>query len=280
MTGLKLNGRILNGRIRTALWLLTALLLILSMLIASHYFGEIGIRANFSARNEAPSWQHWFGTDSMGRDMFARTMHGLTLSLQIGVLSATISVFIALFIVLFSGLNKVTDSITNFIIDAALSVPHLVLLVLICFALGGGTEAVIIAIAISHWPRFARVLRAELIQLHAEKWVEASQGFGKSRLFILLKHILPHLIPQILVGLLLMFPHAILHEASLTFLGFGLEPSRPAIGIMLSEAMRHLSSGKWWLGIFPGIALLLMVLCFDILANSVRRLTNPKEAQN
>ncbi|MHC5225467.1 ABC transporter permease [Ignatzschineria sp. LJL83] len=269
-----------NDRIRTALWFAIALVLILSMLIASHYFNEVGIRANFAIREQAPSWQHWFGTDSLGRDMFARTLHGLTLSLKIGVLSALISVFFALFIVLFSGINKVADSITNFVIDAALSIPHLILLVLICFALGGGTEAVIIAISVSLWPRFARILRAELIQVHAEQWIEASQGFGKSRLFILFKHILPHLIPQILVGLLLMFPHAILHEASLTFLGFGLEPSRPAIGIMLSEAMRHLSSGKWWLGIFPGLALLFMVLCFDILANSIRRLTNPKEAQN
>ena len=82
-----------------------------------------------------------------------------------------------------------------------------------------------------------------------------------------------------LVGFLLMFPHAILHEAGLTFLGFGLEPSRPAIGIMLSEAMRHISGGRWWLAVFPGLALLIMVLCFDVLANGLRRLTSPREAQ-
>ncbi|WP_246160103.1 ABC transporter permease [Aureimonas fodinaquatilis] len=214
----------------------------------------------------------------MGRDMFARTLHGLTLSLRVGILAAGFSVVIALTIVFLSGLGRTADAIGSFIIDAMLAMPHLVLLILISFALGGGTSAVIIAIAVSHWPRFARILRAELIQVKGAHWVEASRSFGKSRSFILLNHIIPHLLPQIFVGFLLMFPHAILHEAGLTFLGFGLEPSRPAIGIMLSEAMQHISSGRWWLAVFPGVALLIMVLCFDALANSLRRLISPREA--
>lgn len=270
---------VLNGRIRATFSSAFALILISVILLSAWSFGDIGIRADFSARNLAPSWNHWFGTDQMGRDMFARTMHGLTLSLRIGILAAGFSVVIALIIVLLSGLGKTTDAISSFIMDSVLSMPHLVLLVLICFALGGGTEAVIIAVAISHWPRFARVLRAELIQIRAEPFIEASRSFGRSRSHILIKHIVPHLLPQMFVGFLLMFPHAILHEASLTFLGFGLEPTRPAIGIMLSESMRHISAGRWWLALFPGLALLIMVLCFDILANGLRRLINPREAQ-
>lgn len=270
----------LNGRIRATMSTAFALVLISAILIAAWGFGDVGIRADFSARNLPPSWSHWFGTDQMGRDMLARTMHGLTLSLRVGILAAGFSVFIALFIVLLSGFGKTADAVSSFIMDGILSMPHLVLLVLICFALGGGTEAVIIAVAISHWPRFARVLRAELIQIRAEPFIEASRGFGRSRSHILVRHILPHLVPQMFVGFLLMFPHAILHEASLTFLGFGLEPSRPAIGIMLSEAMRHISAGRWWLALFPGLSLLIMVLCFDVLANGLRRLINPREAQN
>lgn len=270
---------VLNGRIRAVISTAFALVLISAIILIAWGAGNSGIRADFGARNLAPSWSHWFGTDQMGRDMFARTMHGLTLSLRVGILAAGFSVLIALVIVLLSGLGKSADAISSFIMDGVLSMPHLVLLVLICFALGGGTEAVIIAVAISHWPRFARVLRAELIQIRAEPFVEASRSFGRSRSHILIRHILPHLLPQMFVGFLLMFPHAILHEASLTFLGFGLEPSRPAIGIMLSEAMRHISAGRWWLALFPGLALLIMVLCFDILANGLRRLINPKEAQ-
>lgn len=270
----------LNGRIRASISTAFALALISTIVLTAWGFGDFGIRADFSARNLAPSWNHWFGTDQMGRDMFARTMHGLTLSLRVGILAAGFSVIIALIIVLLSGLGKSADTLACFIMDGVLSMPHLVLLVLICFALGGGTEAVIIAVAISHWPRFARVLRAELIQVRSEPFIEASRSFGRSRAHILIKHIVPHLLPQMFVGFLLMFPHAILHEASLTFLGFGLEPSRPAIGIMLSEAMRHISAGRTWLALFPGLALLTMILCFDVLANGLRRLINPRETQN
>ncbi|MHC3941882.1 ABC transporter permease [Paenochrobactrum sp. BZR 201-1] len=274
-----MTSQVLNGRIRAAISTTFALVLISAIVIGAWAFGDSGIRADFNARNLSPSWCHWFGTDQMGRDMFARTLHGLTLSLRVGILAAGFSVIIALVIVLLAGFGKIADAISCFIMDGVLSMPHLVLLVLICFALGGGTQAVIIAVAISHWPRFARVLRAELMQIRSEPWIEASRSFGRSRAFILINHIVPHLLPQMFVGFLLMFPHAILHEASLTFLGFGLEPSRPAIGIMLSEAMRHISAGRWWLALFPGIALLIMVLSFDVLANGLRRLINPREAQ-
>lgn len=273
------NGHIFNGRIRAFSSAIFALTVITAITVSSWLYGDIGIRADFAIRNIPPSLSQWFGTDQMGRDMFARTMHGLTLSLKVGILAASLSVIIALVIVLLSGFGKVADAICAFIIDGMLSMPHLVLLILISFALGGGTAAVIIAVAISHWPRFARILRAELIQVRAAPWVEASRSFGKSRSFILINHILPHLLPQMLVGFLLMFPHAILHEAGLTFLGFGLEPSRPAIGIMLSDAMKHIVAGRWWLALFPGLALLIMVLCFDVLANGIRRLISPREAR-
>ncbi|WP_201742218.1 ABC transporter permease [Mangrovicoccus ximenensis] len=137
----------------------------------------------------------------------------------------------------------------------------------------------ILAVAVSHWPRLARILRAELKQVQAAPFVETSLALGRSRLHVARHHILPHLAPQILVGGLLMFPHAILHEAGLTFLGFGLEPSRPAIGVMLSEAMRHLSAGRWWLGLFPGAMLMAMVLAFEMLGSAARRLASPREAQ-
>lgn len=269
----------LNGRIRALLSALFSLAIIVAISVTAWAYGETGIRSDFAMRNMEPSLSHWFGTDQMGRDMFARTLHGLTLSLRVGILAAGFSVVIALVIVLLSGLGKTADAIGSFVTDGMLAMPHFVLLILISFALGGGTGAVIIAVAISHWPRFARILRAELIQVRAAPWVEASRSFGKTRSFILVNHILPHLLPQMLVGFLLMFPHAILHEAGLTFLGFGLEPSRPAIGILLSEAMLHISAGRWWLALFPGLALLIMVLCFDVLANGLRRLTSPREAQ-
>ena len=268
-----------NGRIRTAGAGGLAALAILGIALAAWLIGEAGVRADFTARLLAPGPAHPFGTDHMGRDMLARTLHGLALSLRIGFLAAAASTLIALAVAVIAGSGRWSDALASGLTDVMLAMPHLLLLLLICFALGGGTQAVIVAVAFSHWPRLARVLRAELMQAMAAPWVEVSRGFGRSRLFILHHHILPHLLPQMMVGFLLMFPHAILHEAGLTFLGFGLEPSRPAIGVMLSEAMRHLTAGRWWLAVFPGAALLALVLCFELLGGGLRRLTDPRETR-
>lgn len=269
----------MNGRQRALISCGMALGLILSVAVAAPLMGDTGIRADFTARNLPPSFLHPFGTDQMGRDLLARTLHGLALSLRVGLIAAGLSALIATGMAMLSGLGRRADAVAGFVTDAMLAMPHLMLLILLCFAFGGGTTAVIIAVAVSHWPRLARILRAELLQVSHAPYVEASRSFGRSRAFVVRHHLLPHLAPQMIVGFLLMFPHAILHEAGLTFLGFGLEPSRPAIGVMLSEAMRHISAGRWWLALFPGAALLALVLTFDVLGGGLRRLTDPHEAQ-
>lgn len=268
----------MNGRVQAIIIAALALGLIGGIAIAAYSLGDLGIRADFSARNLAPGGGHLFGTDQMGRDILARSLHGLALSLRVGMIAAGLSVLIAAAMALLSGLSRHCDHVAGFVTDAMLAMPHLLLLLLISFALGGGATAVIIAVAISHWPRLARLLRAEVIQTSAAPYIETARALGRSRLFVLWHHILPHLAPQMLVGFLLMFPHAILHEAGLTFIGFGLEPSRPAIGVMLSDAMRQISAGRWWLAVFPGLMLLAMVLAFEALGSALRRLTNPREA--
>jgi peptide/nickel transport system permease protein len=254
-----------------------AALLLATILLAAWLTGASGLTNDFQARLQPPSWQHLFGTDMFGRDVLARTIKGLALSFRVGFLAAGISVVIAtgLAILAASG-SRLADSVVSLLVDMTMGLPHLVLLILISFALGGGTGAVIIAVAVTHWPRLTRILRAEILQLRNADYVVASRNFGKSRWFIARHHILPHLIPQMIVGFVLLFPHAILHEAGLTFLGFGLEPGKPAIGILLSESMRYLMAGKWWLGLFPGLALLVAVLCFDIIGNGLRALTDPR----
>ncbi len=269
----------MNRRVSTLLLALLALSLIMGIALASWIVGNAGIHSDFAARNLGPQAGHVFGTDQMGRDLLARSLHGLALSLRIGLIASALSVALAALVAMASGLGSVADAVAGFVTDAMLAMPHLLLLLLISFALGGGSGAVIIAVAISHWPRLARILRAELLQIASAPYVETSRALGCSRVFVIRHHILPHLLPQMLVGFLLMFPHAILHEAGLTFLGFGLEPSRPAIGVMLSDAMRHISVGRWWLALFPGTMLLAMVLAFEALGGAIRRLTDPREAQ-
>lgn len=224
----------------------------------------------FDARLLPPSPSHWLGTDALGRELWARTLAGLRLSFWVGLSAALLGTTIALTLATLATLSAKLDALVSLLIDTLLSVPHLILLLLIAFALGGGTQAVIIAVALTHWPSLARVLRAELLTLRHAPYIGISRSLGKSRSFILFNHLMPHALPHCVVGALLLFPHAILHEAALTFLGVGLDPSQPAIGVLLAEAMRYLTAGYWWLGVFPGLGLLLMVLCIDRLAASVR----------
>jgi peptide/nickel transport system permease protein len=264
------------------LWLAAiSLAVLLAIVIGAPLLGEHGLRSSLVVRNLAPSLDHLFGTDALGRDMFARTVKGLALSVWIGLIASCTSTVISLLLALAAvTLGRLADAIVGILVDMCMGLPHLVLLVLICFALGGGTDAVIIAVALTHWPRLTRILRAEILQVLTSDYIAASRHFGKSWGFIAHRHLIPHVVPQLLVGFLLLFPHAILHEAGLTFLGFGLEPSKPAIGVLLSESMRYLTAGYWWLGLFPGLALVIVVLAFDGLADGVRALFTPRAAQD
>lgn len=160
------------------------------------------------------------------------------------------------------------------------SVPqrHLVTLLLIAFVLGGGAKGVIVGVALTHWPSLSRIIRAEVMQVRSAAYVTVSRNLGKTRWWIATRHMLPHLLPQLLVGLILIVPHAILHEAAITFVGMGLSPHEPAIGIILSESMRYLSSGLWWLALFPGLCLLVLVRAFAMLGESLQRLVDPRRA--
>ena len=140
---------------------------------------------------------------------------------------------------------------------------------------GRGFAGVVAGVALSHWTSLARLLRGEVLQLREAPYVQVAQRLGRTRLQVARDHLLPHLLPQFLTGLILLFPHAILHEASVTFLGFGLSSEQPAIGVILSESMQYLTTGRWWLALFPGLALVGVVLLFAALGEQVRRVLDP-----
>lgn len=255
--------------------LIGLLILFLIIIISGSLIGEEQLEANLNEKNLSPSLEHLFGTDWLGRDMFLRILTGLNLSFQVGLLAATISTIIALTFSLLASMNRLFDYVVTFLIDLFLSVPHLITLLLIAFVLGGGMKGIVVGIALTHWPSLARVLRGELIQLKSAEYVQLSKKLGKSPMWIIRHHFLPHLIPQLFVGFVLLFPHAILHESAITFLGFGLSPEQPAIGIILSESLKYLTTGMWWLVLFPGISLIMLVAIFDALGNNLRKLLNP-----
>lgn len=269
----------MNRRQWAALQSACALALLLIPLILASSIGDESLSAQLTDRNRAPSWDHPFGTDWLGRDMFARTMKGLALSLGVGFAAAVASSIIAGMLGLAATLGRMADRLVTWLIDLFLSIPHLVLLILIAFVTGGGVQGVIAAVALTHWPRLARVIRGEVLHLQSSEFVLISKHMGKSKGWIAARHLLPHLLPQWIVGTLLTFPHAILHEASITFLGLGLSPHQPAIGIILSESMRYLSTGMWWLAFFPGFCLLIMVRAFHVLAGHAYAFIDPHRSQ-
>ena len=170
------------------------------------------------------------------------------------------------------------DGVITWVIDLVMGIPHILLLILISYAFGKGFKGVVVGVALTHWTSLARVIRGEVLQLKEALYIRTAQKLGVGRWEIAWKHMFPHLFPQFLVGLILMFPHAILHEASITFLGFGLPPEQPAIGIILSESMKYLAMGRWWLALFPGLFLVLTVMLFDVAGENLRKLLDPGSA--
>ncbi|WP_203247798.1 ABC transporter permease [Sporosarcina beigongshangi] len=275
----KMKRFYLNRRQRTLLTIVVATVILLSVVVGGTLLDPERIATNLNARNLAPSLAHFFGTDWLGRDMFTRTIMGLSLSMGVGLLGAIGSTSIALILGMAAAtMGKMADRFITWLIDLFLSVPHLVTLILIAFTLGGGFKGIVIGLMLTHWPSLARVIRAEVMQIRSAEYVQISQQMGKSRWWIAGHHIFPHLIPQLLIGFMLMFPHVILHEAAVTFLGLGLSPHEPAIGIILSESMKYLSSGMWWLAFFPGLCLLIIVRTFETVGESFRMLIDPTKA--
>ena len=234
---------------------------------------------DFSRKNLAPCTEYLFGTDWLGRDMFARTLRGLSVSILLGMVSAAVSAAAAFVLgVISAAMGRTADSAVSFCIDWVMGIPHILLLILISVALGKGFRGVAAGVALTHWPSLARVIRAEMIQLKESPYIQIAEKLGKRKGYLIRKHMLPHLMPQFFVGLVLLFPHAILHESSVTFLGFGLSSEQPAIGIILSESMRYLVTGQWWLAAFPGAMLVLVVILFYEIGENLRKLLSPGSA--
>lgn len=234
--------------------------------------GSGDLPLDLAQRYQPPSWAHWFGTDSLGRDLWLRCVQGALSCLQIGLGAALLSGALALAVAALGRMGRCGAQLAALLTDSLLAMPHLLLLILIGFAAGGGRQAVILAIALTHWPRLALLLGAEAARVAESDYLRLSRRIGLTRWQCWWRHLLPALLPQWLIGVLLMFPHAVLHSAALSFLGFGLAPHEPSLGLMLAEALRYLNAGAWWLALFPGLLLLGLVLLFDQCARSVRTL--------
>ena len=268
-----------NRRKAMAALLAVSVLLLAAIAIAGQVLREQALATDFTRKNLPPSLAYPFGTDWMGRDMFVRSLTGLSISIRIGLLTACISAVVAFILgTMAACLGRAADAVIGGIIDLVMGIPHILLLILISFAVGKGFWGVLIGISLTHWTSLARLLRGEVIQLRESQYIQIAKKLGKGRFYIAFKHMTPHLLPQLFVGMVLLFPHAILHEASITFLGFGLPPEQPAVGVILSESMKYLVMGKWWLALFPGLLLVFVVVLFHFIGDTLSRLLDPAQA--
>ena len=268
-----------DRRGRTLAWTAASVVLVVGVFVAGGLAGDAAQTTALAERNLPPSLAHWFGTDWLGRDVLARVLAGLRLSLVVGTSAAAVSALIALVLACAAAVfGGWVERAVAWLVDLFLALPHLVLLILLAFALGGGTGSVVLAVALTHWPTLTRVLLGRAREVVSADHVTISRQLGRGRRWIARHHLAGHLAGHFVVGAVLLFPHAILHEAALSFLGLGVDPAEPSVGVLLAEAMRYLTAGAWWLAVLPGLCLLVVVELVDTIGENTRLLLDPRSA--
>jgi peptide/nickel transport system permease protein len=228
-------------------------------------------------RLEAPSWSHPFGTDDLGRDILSRVILGASVSLKVGFLSVGLALVVGTVLGLLAGFyGKWVDDVLMRFMDMLFAFPAVLLAIAILAIRGPGTSNTIIAIAIVYVPIFARVTRASVLGVREEVYVRASRSIGASDFRLLTRHVLPNAAPPIIVQASVSLAFAVLAEAALSFLGLGTQPPNPSWGLMLAEGRGYIDLA-WWLAFFPGMAIVLTVLCFNLLGDGLRDVLDPRQ---
>jgi peptide/nickel transport system permease protein len=235
------------------------------------------IKTNFVLVRKPPSMLHWFGTDDLGRDVLVRVVYGARASLVAGAISVSIALGIGVPFGLLSGYRGgFIDALISRITDAMLACPFLILAIALAAFLGPSLRNAMIAIGISTTPIFIRLTRGQTLGVKVEDYVEAARAMGNPRWRIALFHILPNIMPALLVQATLSIAAAIIAEAALSFLGLGQQPPAPSWGSMLNAAQRFLINAPW-MALWPGLAIFLVVLSFNLVGDGLRDALDPKE---
>jgi peptide/nickel transport system permease protein len=235
------------------------------------------IATNFLKVRKPPSWEHWMGTDEIGRDVMSRLIFGARASLQAGVISVVIAVVIGVPLGLLSGYAKGwVDSLMMRIVDALLACPFLILAIAMAAFLGPSLTNAMIAIGLTTMPIFVRLVRGQVLTVTVEDYVEAARALGNPHLRIAVRHVLPNIVAPVLVQSTLAIAAAIIAESALSFLGLGQQPPAPSWGSMLNVARQFISQAPW-MSWWPGLAIVTVVLAFNLLGDGLRDALDPKE---
>jgi peptide/nickel transport system permease protein len=235
------------------------------------------IATSWSLVRKPPSALHWFGTDELGRDILARVIYGARASLLAGLISVTIAMSIGVPLGLLAGYRGgFADALISRITDAMLACPFLILAIALAAFLGPSLGNAMIAIGVSATPVFIRLTRGQVMSVKVEDYVEAARSIGNPPWRIALVHILPNILPALLVQATLSIAAAIIAEAALSFLGLGQQPPAPSWGSMLNAAQRFLTNAPW-MAIWPGLAIFLVVLSLNLVGDGLRDALDPRE---
>ncbi len=256
---------------------LSTFLILLAVLVPVVWpYNPVGDR-NLKDRLKPPSAQYWFGTDELGRDIFKRVLHGARISITVGFFAVSLAVVIGSLLGLIAGyLGGWVDMIAVWVMDILLAFPSTLLAIAIVSVLGTDLRNTMLAVTIVEIPIFGRIARSAVLATRSQEYVTAAQTVGATPMRILFRHVLPNSITPMLVQATLGIATAIIAAAALGFLGLGVQPPKPEWGTMLSSARDYVGQGKWWYPTFPGLAIMLTVLGFNLLGDGLRDALDPR----
>lgn len=219
----------------------------------------------------------WLGTDGAGRDLWSAILYGLRISLSVGVMSG----FLALVVGMVVGLVAAyaggrTDALIMRVVDLQLSFPAVLVALMLLAILGKGIDKIIIALIVAQWAYYARTVRGSALVERSKDYVEAAACLGLSHNRILFRHILPNCLPPLIVVGTVQTAHAIALEATLSFLGVGLPQTEPSLGLLIANGFDYMLSGRYWIAVFPGVALLLTIVSINLVGDQLRDVLNPR----
>ncbi|OMC47579.1 ABC transporter permease [Mycolicibacterium fortuitum] len=256
----------------------TVLVLVLVVAVAATWIAPYGINdIDVPSALQGPGTAHWFGTDELGRDVFSRVLVAIAASLRVAVVSVALAAAIGVLVGVLAGYRGGwIDTVVMRVVDVMFAFPVLLLALAIVAVLGPGITTTMLAIGIVYIPIFARVARASALGVRVEPFVAVSRSMGTGDGYILVRRILPNIAGPLIVQLSLSLAFAILAEAALSFLGLGIQPPQPSLGRMIFDAQGFVTLA-WWMAVFPGAAIFVMVLAFNLFGDGLRDVLDPKQ---